>query len=58
MDPSRAYEIKQGFINITAQIDKKMEENPTPSDITENKLENHIMGVILVLHFSLKKGSN
>ena len=33
-----------------------IDENPPPVGLTEEQLDDHIMGVILAQHFSLKKG--
>ena len=48
--------LKQDFINIAAQIDSLIDENPPPVGLTEEQLDDHNMGVILAQHFSLKKG--
>ena len=49
-------DLKQDFINVAAQIDSLINENPPPIGLTEEQLDDHIMGVILAQHFSLKKG--
>ena len=36
-------------------IDRLMTENPPPVGFTEEQLDNHIMGVVMTEHFSLKK---
>ena len=41
---------------MAAQIDSLIDENPPPVGLTEEQLDDHIMGVILAQHFSLKKG--
>ena len=49
-------ELKQDFVNVAAQIDSLIDENPPPVGLTEEQLDDHIMGVILAQHFPLKKG--
>ena len=48
--------LKPDFINVAAQIDSLIDENPPPVGFTEEQADDHIMGVILAQHFSLKKG--
>ena len=48
--------LEQDFISVAAQIDSLIDENPPPVGLTEEQLDDHIMGVILAQHFSLKKG--
>ena len=49
-------DLKQDFVNVAAQIDSLIDENPPPVGLTEEQLDDHIMGVILAQHFPLKKG--
>ena len=35
--------LKEGFINVTAQIDSLIDENPPPVELTEEQLDEHIM---------------
>ena len=41
---------------MAAQIDSLLDENPPPIGLTEEQLDDYIMGVILAQHFSLRKG--
>ena len=40
-------DLKEGFINVAAQIDNLIDENPLPVGLTEEQLDDHIMGVIV-----------
>ena len=42
---------------MAPQLDEKIEEASSPHTMTGGELEDHIIGVILASHFSLKKGS-
>ena len=50
-------DLKQDFVNVAAQIDSLIDENLPPVGLTEEQLDDHIMGVTLAQHFSLKKGN-
>ena len=37
-------------------IDRLMKDNPPPVGFAEEQLDDHIMGIVMAEHFSLKKG--
>ena len=41
---------------MAAQIDSLIDENPPPVGLKEEQLDDHIMGIIMAEHFSLKGG--
>ena len=40
-------ELKEGFINAATQLDSLVDENPPPVGLTEEQLDDHIMGVMM-----------
>ena len=44
-------DLKEGFINVSAQIVSLIDENPPPVGLTEEQFDDHIMGVIMDEHF-------
>ena len=40
---------------MAAQIDSLIDENPPPVGLTEEQLDDHIVGVIMAEHVSLKR---
>ena len=51
-------DLKQDCVNVAAQIDSLIDENPPPVGLTEEQLDDHIMRVILAQHFFPKKGNH
>ena len=51
------YGTKQGFINLAGRIEEAIDETAPPQILTEEDIEEHIFGIILASHYSLKKGT-
>ena len=50
--------LKTECCSAADHIDRLMTKNPSPVDFTEEQLDDHIMGVVMAEHFSLKKEIN
>ena len=47
--------VKQEYHTAAEQINSVINENPPPLGLTEEQVDDQIMGVIIAEHFSLKK---
>ena len=48
-------ELKEDFINAAAQLDRLIDENPFSVGLTDEQLDDHMIGVIMASHYFLKR---